>query len=345
MKKFIRFCFSMTLVAILGGASFLAFHLAMLSVQFNSEALPANNWEQGSAFDLNSIQNLEVNHDGSFRIMVLGDLHLVAGILPQDTRTLQAIRKAIVAQQPNLVVALGDVVNGFSNYYGLIALANLMEELQTNWAYVFGTKDGKTGLNNVGILNVLKNYPHSLTKNGPTNITGNGNYNLHLTNGANIVYQLNFLDSHGANAPRYIKADQIAWLNWVKNGVETTINKTLNSVLFTHLPIQEYSSLHQSENYEGEVRETLVVNKSENSNLFAALKQMGSVKAMFAGHYHLNTLRGYYDDIYLANVRWSGHSSYWGTFHPNYERGVTIINLDTTSQSMQVSDLLFKDIA
>jgi len=93
------------------------------------------------------------------------------------------------------------------------------------------------------------------------------------------------------------------------------------------------------------VRDSAVVNIAENSNLFAAIKQMGSVKAMFAGHYHLNTLRGHYNDIYLANVRWSGHSTYWGMFHRYYERGVTIIDLDTTVQTMQVSDLLFKDLA
>lgn len=305
-------------------------------------------WSEESEFNIEDIQSLATNQDGTFKIMQITDLHLINGLLPDDKKTLQLVEKLLVQETPDLVVATGDIFRGIANYFGVKALANLFERYHSYWAYVLGNHDGEAGLTNAGIVNLLSKYPHCLVQAGPENIAGNSNYFINLKNNNQTVFTLSFLDSNGSNKDKsdvlFIQDNQLDWYADTLSKIKAVGGEGLSSMLFTHIPVQEYNDLYLSGEYEGHVLDSGVVNEEENSNLFETMLQVGGVKAMFAGHYHLNTIRGEYNGIYLVNGLLTGHQSYFGDRHPEYDRGATIIELNTNDASFVLRNILASEL-
>lgn len=344
MKKTLKVSFVLFLILVLGAGTFLGMHTTITFKRYNQMPLNQTVWSTSSNFKLEDIPTVQSNSDGSFKIMLINNAGFETGIYPNEVPTLNNLRKVIEFENPNFVIAMGDLVSGVFNVYALRAFASLMEEMQIKWAYTFGDNDGAKGLSNAGIANVLKEYPHSMLQVGPSNIAGFSNYFIHITHNSKIVFQLNFLDSNGVNSNTFIKQNQIDWFQWTKQKISQKLNRSVPSMLFTHVPLKEFAYLYESGNYEGSVNDVSVVEKRENSNLFEALKQVGDVKAVFAGQFRLNTMNGMYDNIHLSNTLWSGYHAYQWNFHNDYPRGTTMIELDTQTGLFETTNVYFNNI-
>lgn len=89
---------------------------------------------------------LTLNESGTFRIMQLTDLHLTSnGTLIHDWQTLRWIEEAVTEYRPDIVELTGDAVAGpaAQRNKALLALANLFEKHEIDWAYTFGNHDGE----------------------------------------------------------------------------------------------------------------------------------------------------------------------------------------------------------
>ena len=104
----------------------------------------------------------------------------------------------------------------------------------------------------------------------------------------------------------YIKQDQIDWYeDVVEYTTQLNDGETVPSILFYHIPVPEF--LDAWEAAEGGEAELEAGEKGENvsspeynSHFFDKVVEMGSTKAMFVGHDHMNDYRVLYKGIYFC---------------------------------------------
>ena len=142
----------------------------------------------------------------------------------------------------------------------------------------------------------------------------------------------------------WIGEDQIAWYRWLVEGLKT-VNPDIQSTLFCHIPVAEMAEMYYQNELIGgrelpdgidtsvfydasDVRGTVceedktsdvlvdegysigIFYQGKNTGLYDAVRELGSTRAMFFGHDHLNTLRGYYGGIYLGYGLCCGYHTY-----------------------------------
>lgn len=142
----------------------------------------------------------------------------------------------------------------------------------------------------------------------------------------------------------WIGEDQIEWYRWLVSGLQS-VNPTIQSTLFCHIPTQEMAEMyyanelaegreipegidtsvfHEISDVHGTVceedktpdilvdegYEVGILYQGKNTGLYDAVRELGSTRAMFFGHDHVNTLRGYYGGIYLGYGLCCGYHTY-----------------------------------
>jgi|AntRauTorcE11897_2_1112592.scaffolds.fasta_scaffold00001_37 predicted MPP superfamily phosphohydrolase len=306
-----------------------------------------NTWATDNAFNINDVTSMQVNENNNFSILRLSDLHLRIGFTSEDKKTLNGVKALIKQEEPDLVVVTGDLVHSPFNFLAMRAFANIMETNNQYWTLVFGNHDGDFGFSKSKMVRMLKNeYDYCLIKNGPSNIKGNSNYFINLKQQDEVVYNLSFLDSNdyigNTSEFEYLTNEQKQWYKWSMNNINNSANKTVSSMSFFHIALKEYLSLYETNNFVGRVGYR-GIRTQRNVNLFDVMQNIGSTKAIFVGHDHLNTMRGYYENIYLCYGRWSGVRPYHGNMHPEIKRGATLIQIDTNEDTFEVSDVFYDD--
>lgn len=313
----------------------------------NNTPITSYNYNFGLQYNDSHIIEMQVKKDGQFKIMQLSDLHLFNGFAKEDIETFNLIQDMINKELPDLVVATGDVVFTNLNSIAIYRLAKIFERNNTKWMYVLGNHDGEygLGLGRQGLIDAVKKFPMCINGEAPENVSGITNYFVNLVNGSDeAVYNLSFLDTND-NKPNewgtdYLQQDQIDWYKYNMANINLQAGKTLNSIMFMHQPIKEYNYLLNNGNYVGQSLDKRAADPNQPYDLFGAIKQIESVKAITSSHYHLNNFEGYYDGVYLSAGRWTGHKSYYGSYHEDYERGAKIITIDTINQTFKFKELL-----
>lgn len=335
VKKLMLFVvFAITLLS--GVLTFFYYTTVYMGLNYNLK----NDYYVGISEINKTVKTLEVNKNEPFKIMQVTDLHLKNGLIKPDRLGLENLKQTLLIEKPNLVVLGGDTVRGVLNYFTLKRLANLFEKTNTYFAYALGNHDGEDGLNNNGIFNLLKKYPHFIGLKSPSNVRGVSNYVIALTNNSESLITLGFLDSnpYDSNAkPILIQKSQV---NWYADLLKNEFNNIPN-ILFTHIPIKEFELLYNSGNYKGKKLDSMVTEANQTSYLFEKIKEIGNTKAVFSGHHHLNTLMGEYEGVELVNGLWSGYASYFGNYHNDFKRGVTLIELNFNSNEMDIKDVIY----
>ncbi len=142
----------------------------------------------------------------------------------------------------------------------------------------------------------------------------------------------------------WLGEDQIAWYEWAVNGLRS-VNSAIETTMFFHIPIKEYadmyyadilakggtlpegvdaSALKSASGVTGIVAESDknptelmdegynvgIFYQGKNTGMFDKIKQLNCTKAVFAGHDHVNTMKGYYDGIYLGYGLCCGYHTY-----------------------------------
>lgn len=317
--------------------------------------------------------------DEPLRVMQLTDIHLGIGYMSafgKDRQALNAVAAMITAEKPDLVIVTGDLAypvpfqsGTFNNKSAAIVFSELMEALGVYWTMTFGNHDIEiyAYYSREDIADFYENsgFKYCIFKAGPDEIDGNCNNVIKVKNTDGIITNaLISLDSHsyidsdifGAfNKYDNIHENQVQWykaqINALNNenknaalnsSVEYDNSKPVQSLLFFHIPLVEYSDAWEAfkengykntgdvEFIEGFKGEEECCGTGSDS-LFEAALELGSTKAMFCGHDHIN----YYSLNYKGIVLSYGYSidclAYPGIKNRGSQRGCTVITCNPDS--------------
>ena len=242
--------------------------------------------------------------------------------------------------------------------------AALMENLGVYWTVTFGNHDTESFsyYNREKVSDFYENsgFKYCLYQAGPDNIDGYGNHVINVKNTAGEITQSLFMfDSHSYTDDdplgirwNYdnIQPSQIEWykntlakLNEQNNAVLAANGKepvdTIKSLAFFHIPLTEtktawyeyadngYKDTENAKLVYGVAGETgeIVYSPVGEDNLFETMVELGSTKAVFFGHDHLNNFALNYKGIQLTYGYSVDYLAYWQISKKGAQRGCTII--------------------
>ncbi|KAK9093676.1 hypothetical protein Scep_025145 [Stephania cephalantha] len=254
-----------------------------------------------------------------------------------DLNTSAFLRRAILAENPHLIVFTGDNIFGFDSSdsgRSLNAAFAPAIEAKLPWAVVLGNHDQEGTLSREGVMRHVVGMEGTLSEMNPTvvdvrdEIDGFGNYNLEVGGVEGSVFEnksvmnLYFLDSGD-----YSTVDSVSGYGWIKPSQQywfqitsRQLQKAYKSkpqpqkesapgLAFFHIPLPEYASFDSS-NFTGVKQEAGISSASVNSGFFSAMLEAGDVKAVFTGHDHLNDFCGELTGINLCYGGGFGYHAY-----------------------------------
>ncbi len=302
------------------------YHIVSIVLLFIVIALP----EAFSGQSVGERRGLHFNKARKFKIVQFTDIHWKVRETEKSKKTIKCIRKILKAEQPDLIVLTGDVVNEPADE-GWKTLMPVFTESGIPFAVTLGNHDHESNWTRDQIFDYLSTLPDFIGEKGPEGISGVGNYILevkaaHTDQVAALLY---FFDSHANSFDRetvsdydWIKFDQIAayreqsTLYTLKNG-----GKPYPALAFFHIPLPEYKEIKELPTTIGE-RSEKVCSPMTNSGLLTSFIEMNDVMGCFVGHDHNNNYSGIYKGVGLNYGQSSGYSGY-GTIG----KGARIIEL------------------
>ena len=286
---------------------------------------------------------LSLNYAENFKIMQLADIQ--AETLEDCEEAFINIKKLVEKEKPNLIVLTGDNIYNPKNSKVLEALIENMESFNIPWAPVFGNHDATVYLSKSYMASRFVKAKHCLFASGEFGIGGLGNYVINLTTpSGETKYSLFLIDSNMYNivGSGYdaIHKGQIRWYERAVNKITRMNNGTVvPSLAFFHIPLKEYATakaLYENGQLEGYGTFNEEVDGAhKNTGFFAKAKELGSTKAIFCGHDHVNNCCIDYQGIKLAYGLKSSRNDY----HNEDLLGATIITL--TSNNIEIENSYF----
>jgi len=201
-------------------------------------------------------------------------------------------------------------------------------------AFAFGNHDGQYHHDRDTLGDMLSKYPHALFSRGEEWVLGESDYIIALTHQGEVVQSLVMVDSHdsriyeGGKGPDYIYPSQIAWYEWVAQGLAE-----VPLYAFFHIPLPEFTQLWQSGQAIGVMNDRMVNFPWENSGLFQTMVEGGTTVAIFCSHDYLNDFHGLWEGIALHTGLSASYGSYGSITHA---KGVKTITLSKNNPTMFV---------
>ena len=255
----------------------------------------------------------------------------------------------------------------FNNYSGAKAFANLMESLGVYWDVTFGNHDSEAysyfDREKVSKFYENEEYKYCLYQAGPENADGYGNHVIEVKNSKGVITQaMVLIDSHAYVKDNIIESIKGTYDNIHPNQVEwyeseikrmNAENEKLNkesvpvkSLAFFHIPLVEMAdawaefeqnSFKDTENFkyfDGIIAEggrRIFCGLGEDQ-MFEKMLELGSTKAMFNGHDHINSTTFEYKGIQFSYGYSIDYFAYSGLDKLGSQRGCTMITCksDTT---------------
>lgn len=277
-------------------------------------------------------QELRFNAGGTFKIVQFTDTHYIYQD-PRSEVTIERIKETMEAEKPDLVILTGDVIYGKPAEESYRTILDLISRYKVPFGVVFGNHDHEQGLNQEQLMKIIESYPYNLTRQEP-GVSGYTNFILPIKSSDNskdaaVLYCLDsntYSRIEGVNGYDFIHFDQIQWYRQ-KSAEFTRKNRDtpLPSYAFFHIALPEFHEAATDENA------ILIGTRMEaacpsrlNSGMFAAIKEMGDIKAMFVGHDHDNDYAVCWKGILLAYGRYTGGN----TVYNHLPNGARIIELN-----------------
>ena len=285
--------------------------------------------------------SVRFREDKTFTIVQFTDLHWQNGD-PADWQTAALMAQVLDAEQPDLVVLTGDVIDGANCHDPAAAWRNAVApivERALPWAAVFGNHDDEGTLSRRDLMAVQQAIPGCLSEPGPPHLSGTGNYVLPVrsSSGDAAAAILYFLDS-GSYAQTdvggygWITHDQVAWyLDASKRLRETNGDKALPALAFFHIPLPEYNEVWDEHVCRGSKFEE-ICGPRINTGFFAALHVGGDVSGTFVGHDHVNDFEGTLHGIRLCYGRATGFNTYGRS---GFQHGARVIRMQEGTRDFQ----------
>ena len=306
------------------------------------------------------------NTDRPLKVVQLTDIHIGGGLLSKtfDRNAMNAVAAMIKYEKPDLVVLTGDMVYPIpfqgatlNNKVSTKVLITLLETLGVYYAPLFGNHDTEAysthTRDQIGDVWGDDSLEYSLFKKGPEDVDGVGNYIIKVKNNEGIVKNALFcMDSNDYRKDDLLGVtgnydnfhdNQIEWYKSKVNEIDA-YNKTINpaepvftSLVFFHIPLEEfgiaweeYKANGNTENVtyiEGEHRERTCCSPFADE-FFETVLELGSTKALFCGHDHINNGTVEYKGIKLVYGMSIDYLAYVTTAFTGYQRGCTVVTVD-----------------
>ena len=248
----------------------------------------------------------------------------------------------------------------FNNYSGAKAFANLMESLGVYWDVTFGNHDAEAysyfDRKAVAKFYEDEEYKYCLFQSGPENVDGYGNHVIEVKNSEGIITQaMVLIDSQAYVKDNIIESIKGTYDNIHPNQVEwyeseikrmNAENEKINqdttpvkSLAFFHIPLVEMddawnefknNGYNDTDNFKyvegliGELGRQVCCGYGED-DLFEKMLELGSTKAMFNGHDHVNNTTFEYKDIIFSYGYSIDYFAYSGIDKLGSQRGCSMI--------------------
>lgn len=248
----------------------------------------------------------------------------------------------------------------FNNYSGAKAFANLMESLGVYWDVTFGNHDAEAysyfDREAVAEFYEDEEYKYCLFQSGPEDVDGYGNHVVEVKNSEGIITQaMVLIDSQAYVKDNIIESIKGTYDNIHPNQVEwyeseikrmNAENEKINqdttpvkSLAFFHIPLVEmddawiefrengYKDTDNFKYSEGIIAETgrQVCCGYGEDDLFEKMLELGSTKAMFNGHDHVNNTTFEYKGIIFSYGYSIDYFAYSGIDKLGSQRGCSMI--------------------
>lgn len=248
----------------------------------------------------------------------------------------------------------------FNNYSGAYAFANLMETLGVYWTVTFGNHDAEaySYFDRKAVAQIYSDtdFRYCLFSAGPEDVDGYGNHIIEVKNTEGIITEafvlidsLDYVNSNIIDSilGKYdnIHPNQVQWYeNEIKrmnaeNEAVRSGSAPVSTLAFFHIPLvetddawKEFSEngYKDTENFKyvegliGELGRPVCCGLGEDE-LFEKMLELGSTKAIFNGHDHINSTTFAYKGIIFSYGYSVDYFAYSGIDKLGSQRGCTMI--------------------
>jgi predicted MPP superfamily phosphohydrolase len=368
----ILLCAVIVIVAVIAAANYMALqNLVRLGnsydkVEYENQLTPEKdengNWYFTSDGDFKVMHLTDVHIGGGFMSKDVDEkaLNAVALMVTKE-------KPDLVIASGDIAFPVPYTAGTFNNRSGAKAFGNLMDSLGVYWDVTFGNHDAEAysyfDREAMGEFYESDEFQYCLFQSGPEDVDGYGNHTIEVKNSEGIITQaLILIDSQAYVKDNIIESIKGTYDNIHENQVkwyETEINRmngenkaiddkaeTVKSLAFFHIPLVEMLDAW-NEFTENDYKDTDNVKFIEGimgeggkkvycglgeDELFEKMLELGSTKAMFNGHDHLNNTTFEYKGIQFSYGYSIDYFAYSGIDKLGSQRGCTMITCkpDTT---------------
>lgn len=335
-------------------------------VEFENQLVPTEdengNWYFTTDGDFRVMHLTDIHIGGGFLSKAVDEKALDA-IAAMVTRE----KPDLVIATGDITFPVPYTAGTFNNYSGAKAFGNLMESLGVYWSVTFGNHDAEaySYFDRKAVAEIYSDeeFEHCLFKAGPEDVDGYGNHVIEVKNSQGIITQaMVLIDSQAYVKDNIIESikgtydnihpNQVEWYeSEIKrmNAENEKISKKavpVKSLAFFHIPLVEMddgwkefekNGFKDTENFKyiegviGEGGKRVYCGLGEDE-LFEKMLELGSTKAMFNGHDHLNNTTFEYKGIQFSYGYSIDFFTYSGIDKLGSQRGCTMITCrpDTT---------------
>lgn len=321
---------------------------------------------------------IKLSENRDIKVLQLTDIHIGNGPLTEkkDKKAIEAVCKVIEHAKPDLIVLSGDLVFPVTimtgtndNLSALKVLANVIEKYKTPWTICMGNHDAEdfAKYSKSEICSYLESseLKYCIFNRGPSNLDGMGNHLINVYNANNsynscLFFFDNGMYNGGSQLSGYqeLSDNQVNWYSSKINQFSQAKGQTITSYVYYHVPGKEYEeawNLYKQNSpkveliygYANEKNEKLSCS-SEFGTFFETAVSLGSTKAIFCGHDHLNDFSLLYKGIRLTYGKSIDYTAYQfqGITSKTEQRGGTLLTIKTSSQGekFEITPIKLTDI-
>ncbi len=254
---------------------------------------------------------IDLDYKKDFKILQISDTHFT--MTDDLDYHLKFVDLTIQEANADFIMLTGDIFT-FASYQLMESVLNYFDSKNIPWGITFGNHDEQTYFSVTTLTSKLNNDFKNckFIDLQDDDVFGNANYVINLNKDGKAKYQLVVLDSNRYRYGSYIgydyfHQDQVDWYERVIKYSTEKNGYVVPSLAFFHIPFEEYKTAYElykagssevTYNY-GENREGVACPK-EDSQMFEKMVELGSTKACFVGHDHINNLDLTYNGIQLV---------------------------------------------
>ena len=280
------------------------------------------------------------NTAGKFKILQLTDTHYISGDA-RSQRALDNVISVLDAEKPDLVIHTGDIIFGKPAEPTCREILAPIAERHIPFAVAFGNHDEEFGKTRDEMLEIVRTIPGNVNTVSP-GIHGAGNTVLTIANGQGqvervlyIIDSLAYSQIEGIKGYNHIHFDQVAWYRQQSEAfTKANGGRPIPSFAFFHIPLYEHKMATEDPK-NSEVRGTRgeeICSAPISSGLFASMRELNDVQAIFCGHDHNNDNVTIWNGMCFVYGRYSGCDTVYNDLKPS---GARIIELTSGSRSFR----------